>query len=532
VASADDLDEAVARELARDVDDSLEVALAKKADAILQSATDVQRDLILDPSKRKAARVPRRGGKTGGAQRKVANYLLRHPEAVGWYIAPKLKQARKLVWSPLRKLSRDYSLGLRFHKTEASVTFPNEAQLWLAGGDNDDSISDLLGHQPHLVVIDECGSFPPDRLEFLIDEAEPSLMDNDGTLLLISTPGVTLAGPYFEITGGSGTQIIDFPDGRRALSRPYRERRQKQWKGVAWEWSLHTWTLKENTARPDLWKKALELKKKKGWSDENPRWQRLYLGLWTKPDPKLRTFGFDDDEHTWEPLAPGERNPFGLPEEHAWRFLIGLDQGSSDPMAIQVGAYSLTSPLLLHCYEWEADADAKITVGELAHQLKLVIALCGGEEYVEEVVSDHGQLGDTILATLAEDHGIFVEKADKKNKLDHIELTNGELKEGRTKILKRSRLAREMGQLQNDPKRPGKTKTGVPNNNTDAFLYLSTRARDRNTSKNEDEPTLAEKKEARLKAEADRFIQQRRKQREPDAPRAEIDWETTEWQDR
>lgn len=541
---ADDrLEDALARELAGELDDSAAADLASKCDHILADCNDVQRAFIDDPWKRKVARCPRRAGKTTSAHGYAANELGRHAGEVGWYIGPTLKQARRLAWAPLRKLSRKYSLNLQFHKTEAAITWSNESQLWLAGADDDESIAAILGHKPRFAIIDEVGAIPPDRLERLIDEIEPSLLDSDGTLVLTSTPGVILAGLFYEISGPEGIRIMDLPDGLRARSRPYRERRQRHWKGVEFEWSLHTWTLKENTARPDLWKKALALKKTKGWSDENPRWRRPYLGEWTHISGK-RPFGaYDSATCHWDPGAVHERNPFGLPEDHAWRFLIGLDLGSTDPMAIQVGAYSLTSPLLLQVHEWEADVNVVMTTGELAAKINEVVALCGGWEFVEEIVADHGQLGDTVLETLSAEHSIFVEKADKKNKYDHIELTNGELKDGRTKILKRSRLAAEMSQLHWDPKRPGKylnrqvalvneegeRVAGVGNNHTDAWLYLSTRAHQRN-SLERTTVTTEERRAEDKRAEAASFIAKRKAKNEPEAPRPDIDWETTEWQ--
>lgn len=524
-ADSDDFDEAVARELLGDLDDAAEQEQLRKADRVRARATAAQLAVIDDPSPRKATRCSRRAGKTTTAGLYCGDFFPRHPHEIGWYIAPTLKHARKLLWAPLRKLSRELSLGLDFHKTDATITWPNEGALWLAGADNEESLAAMLGHAPSLVFVDEAASFGLEHLVYLLDEViEPSLMDNDGTLVLLSTPGNILAGRYYEITGPHGTLITSFEDGRRSMARPFGERRKAQWKGVSWEWSLHTWALKDNTARPDLWKKALALKKKKGWSDKNPVWRRQYLGEWTEADPRLRTFLYDEARDAWEP----ERNEHGfavLPPGHVWRFLVGLDQGSSDPFAIQVAAYSLTSDLLLHCFEWETQ---RITVGELALKLNHIAEMCGGWENVEEVVSDHGQLGDVILGTLLEAHGIFVEPADKKNKLDHIELTNGELQDGRAKILKGSRLALEMGRLQNDPKRPGKT-TGGANNNTDAYLYLAHRARDKNTGRVAADKTPAEKIAEQRQAEIDAFIAARKRNREPERPQLETTWETTSW---
>lgn len=514
---------ALAAQLARDVDNSAEEAYRRKSLLIRERCTPPQLALLTDPAKRKAARCPRRAGKSTAALLLIADYFAEHAEAIAWYFATTLKNARKLIWAPLRKLNRELDLGLEFHKTDACITWPNGSQLWLAGADDERSVDEARGHAPHIVVIDEAAKYDLEVFRYLVDEViEPSLLDNDGTLVLISTPGSVFGGLYYEVTGPAGTQVQTFEDGRRAVSCPYKERRKKKWKGVTCEWSLHAWTLEENTARPDLWVKALELKKRKGWSDENPIWRREYLGEWAGTRGK-RVYAYDAARDTWTPvrIIDGFAIP---PKGHVWRFIVGVDLGSKDPFAIQVAAFSETSPLLLQVYEYEQRG---LTPTGMALQIKHAVSLCGGDELVDAIVSDFGALGDAILDGWLEEHGLYVERAVKKNKLDHVELLNGEFLEGRCQILKESLLAGEMVVVEWDEKRPGKEKASQKNNNCDAFLYLSTRAHGRNSRLPavEAEDTRAQ----RQQAEATTFAARHRRKREPLEPNLDIQWEPTEW---
>lgn len=519
-------DAAILARMARDVDNTDEETYRQKSALIRQRATKPQLRLMDDPAKRKAARCPRRAGKTTSALLLFADYFANHKEAVGWYFATTLKNARKLIWRPLRKLNRELELGLEFHKTEAAISWPNGSQLWLAGADDQHSIDEARGHEPHIVVVDEAAKHDQENLRYLIDEViEPSLLDNDGQLILISTPGSIFAGIYYEVTGPAGVVVQTFEDGRRAVARPYGERRKAKWKGVIWEWSLHTWTLEENTARPDLWLKALALRKRKGWSDENPIWRREYLGEWAGTRGK-RVYAYDAARDTWTPA--GFVDGFAImPKGHVWRFIVGVDLGSKDPFAIQVAGFAETSKLLLQCYEYERRG---LTPTGMANAIKHAIKLCGGETRVEAIVSDFGQLGDAIIDEWLEEHGLFVERALKKNKPDHIELLNGEYIEERCKNLKDSLLSAEQAVLEWDEKRPGKEKASQKNNNCDAYLYLCTRARSRNSRKADEDLTEQQRVAAEQQKEAERFQAKQKKRRTTEAPpSADVNWETTEW---
>lgn len=536
-------DAAVAAGLARDLDESIDEDLARKAELIRSRCTKAQLELIDDPAKRRALRCPRRTGKTVGATHLLSRVCLETREGEACYITDTLKNAKKRFWRPLRKLNRALGLGIEFNVSDMTATFPNGSVLYVGGAETFDEADNWRGGEPDVVVIDEVQDFPHDVLEYLIDEVlEPSLMTRDGILALTGTPEAAQAGLYYEISGPLGIQVVDFDKERRSKACPYRERRKRAWKGVEWEWSLHCWTLQENTAAPKQWERALRRKRIKGWTDANPIWRREYLGQWAA-DNANRVYCYDEARDTWTPSGFTKEGFAVLPKGHAFQFLIGVDFGSGnerdpdegsdeperrgDPDAIQVFAFSKTYKQLLQVYEEQG----KYTVTGLAAAVKRVIGLCGGSHAVVAMVSDWGALGDKVRDELHQQHGLFFEKAAKKNKVDHVEIFNSGFVDERIKILKRSRLAGEMAVLLWDKRNRYREKRGMKNDNCDAALYLVTHAHGAGSQNLENELTAEELVAKKQREEAAAFVarQQQRRQRDALGGGSGSAWKTTEW---
>lgn len=510
----------------RDLDETVTTSLARKAALLRGRCTKAQLELIDDPAKRRALRCPRRTGKTVGGTALLLIVCLEKVEAEACYITDTLKNAKKRFWRPLKKLNRQYSLGLKFNGTDMTATLPNGSVLFVGGAETTDEADNWRGGEPDAVIVDEVQDFRHDILEYLLtDVLEPSLMTRKGILVLTGTPEAALAGLYYEITGPAGEQVIAFADGRRCKSRPYRGRRSKKWQGVEWEWSFHHWTLQENTAVGGQWAEAKQIKRRKGWTDENPIWQREYLGKWAANDAR-RVYCYDEARDIWTPAGFTEKGVALLPDGHQWRKLMGIDLGSTDPDAIQVFAYARTYPAMLQIYESQ---DRKLSVTELALRIHEALELCGGETEFDAMVSDWGALGDKVREELEQQHGLFIEKALKKNKPDHWELFNAGFLDQRIKLLKRGLLAGEMAVLVKDPRRPDREKPGMPNNNCDAALYLVTYARGAGEDEPEKQDAPAEAAVKKQQSEAAAFQAKRKKAQHRDVLGGSGGWKTTEW---
>lgn len=430
--------------------------IARLADVVASMAHPEQRGFVVDPSLRPCAVVGRGGGKTTGGEFRFVRRMLTTARAACLYIATTREQAEKLMWAPLKNLCGRLNIDARFYEDRLRCVFlHNGATLSLAGADDKKQIEKFRGIPHHEVGIDECASFPPRLLDNLIDQViVPRLGDYNGTLWLIGTPGKALRGSFYEVTRPGSN-----------LSRPYRERAQPEWAG--WDsWSLHTWSLQDAAAAgvkaaKNLWAAALREKKNKGWSDDHPVWKREYLGQWAADDTetvyRYRPHdGGGEPFNQWDP----ERLPSGLAKlpgtASDWCFVYGMDIGHSDPTAIEVFAYSPTDPskTLYHVYEFEqrgmyARTIAAHLIGERL-DAESPAGIIGETGWPEGMIADIAGAGQSLLDELANVYGLRMEAMPRKfgDKLDGIELFNGDLMDGRIKILKGSKLEEQLGDLQ------------------------------------------------------------------------------------
>jgi hypothetical protein len=409
-------------------------------DAILVQATAVQRELILDPARHIVALTARRVGKTTAVRGRLVRRMLLQRNARCLYIGMTRQSAEELLWIPLKELNDQLGLGAKFNNSSLHMILPsNGSEIRINGADNASDIDKFRGHKFDEVWIDESKSFKPKLLDELLRQVlEPALMDNNGTLGMIGTPGNILSGMFYEVTR-NGSQA----------SKPHSEMTKAD---VAEDklWSLHRWKLQDNTAKPDLWPKALANKAREGWTDENPIWRREYLGQWVADDAdrvyKFKEYTEDGRPwNVWEPEPATEANPFGLPEhgKHYWRFVYGIDLGARDPFALQVLAYADSYPDLLQVYEFSE----RLELTQMGELLAGMVAKTG---HPDGMVCDPAGLGGLAIDFLNQHYGLSIVMADKKNKPDSIEMTNSDFIDGRLKLLKGSKTGAQALDLQWD----------------------------------------------------------------------------------
>ena len=444
---------------------------------ILDACHPAQRAFVEDPSKRVAALVGGRGGKTTGGRARLLIGAMRIPRAKQLYIATTKTHAEELMWAPLKELVGALDLEARFNETKLTCTLlRNKSEIKLVGADDKREIDKLRGIPRDGVGVDECAAFPVKLFEQLIERAiEPRLGDRNGVLWLIGTPGHILSGLFYDATRDGS------PD-----HRPYADRDLPEY--ADWDgWSSHAWALPDGApyvpAIANAWANALRTKKRKGWSDDHPVWKREYLGKWAADDTenifKYRAF-LDDGTpwNQWDPERDARTGVAKLPPGD-WRYTYGFDLGSSDPMTLEVLAYdpSARDRTLWQIYEFERKGMYARTIAELligedldAANPKGIIGVTG---WPDAMVADLAHLGGAILDELANVYGIKIAAAEKKHKHDAFELTNGDLLDGRFKVLKGSQLEQQMLDLQWEVDEYGilKEPKGKPNHATDAAIY-------------------------------------------------------------
>lgn len=483
--------------------------LAKQREAILAACFPEQRALAVDPGRRVAGLVARGGGKTTGLRARFLDTMLRTKNAECVYIATARTAAEDLMWGQLKALCEQHEVRAAFSESKLTMTLrQNGAKLELKGADDKREIEKLRGRPFHGVGIDEGASHPRQLLDALMYRIiGPRLGDYRGWLALIGTPGHILNGSFYDITRHGSP-----------ISRRYADRDLPAYKG--WKkWSFHQWSLQQNTAMPHLWAEALEQKEANGWSDDNPIWIREYLGRWAADDTgnvyKFREHkevdGIYVDWNVWTPGEKTKKNPYGLPAGHVWYYVIGIDLGARDPLAIQVFAFSESSLNMYHCDEHTIPAASRTTRG-LAEHLAFLHAKVG-EESVVGMVADSTHLGGMILGELRTVYGFNVEAAEQKNKNDAIELWNGDLVDGRIKLLRGSALVEEQLTLQYDEKGE-KENDNQANHNSDAAIYARRKALHMfgQIPEKKPAPGSAEAQLAALEASEELFAQKRERE--------------------
>lgn len=466
------LGETRARVRARDADD-----WETKDRALIASCHPKQRAALLDPHRRVDALTGRGAGKTTFVRGRFMRRMGRTPGAHCLYVATTRDQAIDLMWTPIKEIADRLSISATFNETSLRCTFRrNKAQLRLVGADDKRQIEKYRGLPHHEVWIDEAASYPPQLLEHLIERIiGPRLGDFGGMLGMVGTPGHVLAGPFYEATRPGSPMHRPWGDADAPPAM----------------WSHHSWTLQDGApyvpAMARLWQEALVEKADRGWSDNHPVWMREYLGQWAADDTEsIYRYRAHDlttgaDHNQWDPPIDPRTRVAKLPEGD-WRYVYGLDLGHSDPMAVVIFAYQPSERILRQIYNFEkrgmfAKTIAELLLGpELDHENPT--GLFGVTGWPEAIVADTSNLGGALLDELAQVYGIQIAPAQRRDKFDHIELFNGELVDGRIKVLKGSSLEEQLLQLQWQADEYGRLKEtkGQANHSADAAIYARTAA--------------------------------------------------------
>ncbi len=450
-----------------------------RIDRIIAGANPVQKLFILDRSKYKSLRVPRRGGKSFAMSSNALLVGEEIPDARILIISLTLKSTKENYWSGpggIKYQNHLYQLGLTYNETESVWYHSNGSRGRLAGAETRADMEYLRGAaaEADIVFIDECKSFAPALLSELIrDVIEPGLMTRDGTLVMGGTPGNIPEGEFYYATQ-PGIKVE--PGNPKSNDTCYVYKNKAREDDL---WSLHTWTIADNIAKSKQWARALRVKQKNEIADSDPRWRREYLGEWVTDATELvysyakcKTAG----QCFWIPERT-DGNPCGLPADQDWHLIMGLDFGYEDMNAIVIAAYSENTKELRHVYDFKQN---HMTIDDFGAEICHTIELYGTPEVI---VGDKGSLGGVLyLQELQSRFGLSIVEAEKREKFDHIELLNSDFYADRIKVIYKSDLDHELCGLQWDLSRESKTRltrTGklkedpsCANHLTDAFLYL------------------------------------------------------------
>ncbi len=140
---------------------------------------------------KKLAKCSRRFGKTYTVLTYLNELARRFPGIRMRYAAPTEKSLKAYVKPNMRIILGDCPKDLKpkFNTQESVYLWDNESELWLAGTDKEHA-EKLRGPGTDIGVVDEAGSMS--NLKYVVNDILlPSTMDNDGRIIIISTPPKT-----------------------------------------------------------------------------------------------------------------------------------------------------------------------------------------------------------------------------------------------------------------------------------------------------------------------------------------------------
>lgn len=465
-----------------------------------------QADAVLDPSARISLCVGRGGGKTTVKRVRAIRKMTGIQRARIGYVATSRPEAERLNWEPLKELIDQLGEmdNFEFAEQKMKCTCKRTGSTYqFFGADDKREVEKQRGQPYDEFQVDEAASHDPVLLEWLLDRAVgPRLGERQGRIIVGGTPGHVLRGLFYDVTR-QGSE----------MHRPYRSRHEPEyadWIG----WSSHAWDMPEVLALPGAeqryralalnWAAALEEKRRKGWTDDNPIWLREYRGRWAADNTTtMYAYRAHDADgvpvNQWDPLdgrklegvqaltAAVAKLPAELDD---WLYGYGQDLGSRDPYALNIAAYSPSDPQrrIFHVFSFGQRKMYARLIAELLIGEEAVAQALRGEVYTEvgglfgvtgwppAIVADLAGLGETLVDELSHVYGIRVKAAEKKGKFGAIEVVNGDLVDRRMYILKGSPLEEQLATLQWKPDEYGQPKEdrSARNDHADAWTYIRT----------------------------------------------------------
>lgn len=361
---------------------------------------DAQRPFATSKAKYRTASCSRRAGKSEGEAATLIDVGQDKPGAVGLYITRTRINAKRIIWGVLKRVNRQRQLGGRAREADLCLEFPNGYCIYLVGANNRDEIEKFRGLPLAVVVIDEAQILT--NLGELVDDVlAPALMDHDGSIVLGGTPGPVPVGYFFECTNNA------------------------EWEHHVWTVFDNPWILKKSGKTPQEHLDA-ELKRR-GVTVDDPSIQREWFGRWVY-DPNALVFRYSAELNDYDTLP--------IIQEGEWECLISGDIGWDDADALGVLEWNTTRPDI---WLTEENVLPKQTITQLGDRLKEM----ADRKQPLTIVLDFGGLGKKIAQELTQRWGLKVEAAEKERKLEHIELLNDAMRNGRFHAKRDSRFARD-----------------------------------------------------------------------------------------
>lgn len=405
---------------------------------------DKQLKFVLDPRPFKVAVCSRRAGKTIACAADLVDTALKHDGVTCAYITLARTNAQRLLWPEIIKINSKYKLKGVPDLVQLTLTFPNGSIIWCSGAKDASEIEKFRGHALKKVYIDECQSFRSHLKELIDDVLIPALMDYDGSLLLIGTPGAVPAGYFAEICGAAP-----------------RHNHEESEDDADFNWVSYHWTffdnphiaIKSKKTHDQVLKRILKMR---GVSIDDPSIQREFFGKWVM-----------DSDSLWIKYD-SKLNHYNEIEFKKLNYILGIDIGFNDADALAVLAWADNSKDI---YLVEELVTAKQGISELVEQIQYL-----QKKYdISKMIMDEGGLGKKAAEEMRRRHALPIHPADKVRKQENVAFLNDALRTGRFKAKQNSKFAQDsfLVEIDRDKSTPDRVKLSDKYHSDiiDAVLY-------------------------------------------------------------
>lgn len=386
----------------------------KKQFLLADYCFDKQLKFISDSARYKTAVCSRRAGKSASCAGDMIETAKSGPFNNVAYITLSRTSAERIIWPILKQLVEEFKIDCKIDNTKLTMEFKGGSTIYLTGAKDRSEIQKIRGLSLKKAYIDEAQSFKESTITELIDDILAyCIMDVNGTICLIGTPGPLSSGYFYNACHSEG-------------------------------WSNHKWTIFDNPwIKRKSGKEPAELlaeeRKRKGVDESNPTYRREALGEWVT-DYDALVYKFSADKNLYRTLPQGKME-----------YIFGIDIGYNDADAIAVMGYSYEDK---HVYLIEEEVTKKQDITSLANKIKAL-----KEKYKPiRMVMDAGALGKKIQEELRLRQGLLLDAAEKTRKFEFIELLNDDLRNGRFKAYYGSQFEEDAYKTEWDRENPNKLK--------------------------------------------------------------------------
>lgn len=356
-----------------------------------------QRDFFTAADRTKIARTSRRAGKSTVVAGKLLSGLQGRPGRHSLYLTLTRKNAKRILWPAAIALLQTLGVGFTYSLTELEIRLNAGGTLILGGVDTQEQVERWRGDKYQDAAVDECQSFPSDRLQSLREDVlRPALSDYRGDLLMTGTPGPVPAGYWYD------------------LSNDQQQR-----------YRVHHWTALDNPHIPHWAEELAEIRDENGWDENNPTYRREYLGEWVL-DLDVLIYPFED-RNVVESL-PLTTDGGAHVDPAQWRYVLVVDVGQVHATGFVVVA---AHPAVSEDYIVHAEKMWGMTTDRMASRIIDLMTLFPGP-----VLMDTQGIGKRHADEVRDRYGLPIIAADKADKHSGIRLVRDRLRTSQIRALR------------------------------------------------------------------------------------------------